>query len=80
MVFADRFNCIEMLDLLPGICGASRQVISHGSGLARQVSLYFVQHVVHVQWYMGIDDILKKRFRCLQKSLGQVILAKRLRL
>ncbi len=30
-----------MCDLLLGISGPSRQVVSHGSGLSRQVSLYF---------------------------------------
>ncbi len=40
VVFRDRFNCIEMCDLLAGISGLSRQVISHGSGLSAQVSLY----------------------------------------
>ncbi len=39
VVFGDWFNYIEMCDLLPGICGPSRQVVSHGSGLARQISL-----------------------------------------
>ncbi len=29
-----------MWDLLPGICGPSRQMVSHGYGLSRQVSLY----------------------------------------
>ena len=39
----DRFNCIEMWDLLSGIWGSSKkkQVVSHGRGLSRQVSLYF---------------------------------------
>ncbi len=31
---------MEMWDLLPGICCPSRQVVSHGSCLSRQVSLY----------------------------------------
>ncbi len=31
---SDRFNCIEMYDLA-GICGPSRQVVPHGSGLSR---------------------------------------------
>ncbi len=35
MVFDDRFNDIEMYDLLPGISGLSRQVVSPGSGLSR---------------------------------------------
>ncbi len=38
-VFSDRFNYIETWDLLRGICGSSRQVVSHGCGLSRQVSL-----------------------------------------
>ncbi len=40
VVFGDRFNYIEMWDLLPGISGLSRQVVFHGSGLSRQVLLY----------------------------------------
>ncbi len=39
VVFDDRFNYIELWDLLPGVGGSSRQVVSHGSGLLRQVSL-----------------------------------------
>ncbi len=38
--FSDRFNCTEIRDILTGLCGPSRQVVSHGSGLSRQVSLY----------------------------------------
>ena len=33
-VFGDRFSCIKMWDLLPGICGLSRQVVCHGGGLS----------------------------------------------
>ena len=44
VVFGDRVNHTEMLELLPGISGISRQVISHGSGLSRQVSLYTVSY------------------------------------
>ena len=46
MVSQDRWSlvtglhCSEMWALLPGICGPSRQVVSHDSGLSRQVSLY----------------------------------------
>ncbi len=40
VVFGDRFNYIEMWDLLPGISGLSRQVVFHGSGLSRKVLLY----------------------------------------
>ena len=40
MVFGDRFDYIEMQDLLPRIVGLSRQVLSYGSGLSRQVLLY----------------------------------------
>ncbi len=42
VVFGDRFNCIEIYDLLPGICGPSRQVVSHSSGLSKQVSRYML--------------------------------------
>ncbi len=35
VVFGDRFIYIEMWDLLLRICGLSRQVICHGSGLSR---------------------------------------------
>ena len=42
MVFGDRFNYTEMWDLLPGISGLSRQLVSHGSGLSRQVLLYYL--------------------------------------
>ena len=31
-----------VVDILPRICGLSRQVISHASGLSRQVSLYYL--------------------------------------
>ncbi len=38
-----------MWDLRPGICGPSRQVVSHGSGLSRQVILYMIfQHVLQM--------------------------------
>ncbi len=37
VVFGDRFIHIEMCDILPKITGPSRQVVSHGSGLSRQV-------------------------------------------
>ncbi len=40
VVFGDRFNYIEIWNLLPGVCGPSREVVSHSSGVARQVSLY----------------------------------------
>ncbi len=40
VVFGDRFSCTEIWDLFPGVCGPSRQVVSQGSGLSRQVSLY----------------------------------------
>ncbi len=36
MVFGDKFSCSEMQDLLPGIAGLSRQVVTHSSGLTRQ--------------------------------------------
>ncbi len=39
VIFGDRFNYIDMPDLLPVIAGLSRQPVSHGSGLSRQVSL-----------------------------------------
>ena len=35
VVFGDRFTYIEMWDFLTALCGLSRQVISHGSGLSR---------------------------------------------
>ncbi len=38
-VFGDRFDYIE-IENLTEICGVSRQVVSHGSGLSRQVSMY----------------------------------------
>ena len=31
---------MESWDLVQGMCGLSRQVVSHGCGLLRQVSLY----------------------------------------
>ncbi len=37
VVFGDRVT-IEMWDILPGICGPSRQVVSHVGGLSRKVS------------------------------------------
>ncbi len=47
MVFQDKWSlvtgwsiCTEMQGLLPRICDPSRQVVSHGSGLSRKVSLY----------------------------------------
>ena len=44
VVFGDKYiSCLEMWNLLPGVCGLSRQVISQGSGLSRQVSLYKVK-------------------------------------
>ena len=45
VVFDDRFDCSEMWDLMPGISGNSRQVVSHSSGLSRQVSLYCISEV-----------------------------------
>ncbi len=39
MVFGNRFICTEFWDLLPGIYGPSRPVVSHGSGLSRKVPL-----------------------------------------
>ena len=39
VVVGDRFNCIEMWVRL--ICGPPRQVLPHGSGLSRQVPLYY---------------------------------------
>ncbi len=39
-LFPDRFNYTRIWDLLPGICGSSRQVVFHVSGLSRLVSLY----------------------------------------
>ncbi len=38
--FCDRFICSAIWDFLPRICGLSRQVVCHGSGLSRHVSLY----------------------------------------
>ena len=35
-----RFICSGKRDLLQRICGPSRQVVCHGSGLLRQVSVY----------------------------------------
>ena len=49
----DRYNCIEIWDILPGISGLSRQVVSHGSGLSRHVLLYQVVinlFCLHLQW------------------------------
>ncbi len=40
VVFGNRLNCVEIWDILPRICSPSRQVVSHDSGLSRQVSLY----------------------------------------
>ncbi len=40
VVFGDRFKCIEWWNLLPEICGLSRQVVSYDSGLSREVLLY----------------------------------------
>ncbi len=37
-----------MWELLPGTCGPSRQVVSHGNGLSRQVSPYIPVHDIHV--------------------------------
>ncbi len=34
VVFGDRFNCIEMWDLRPGIFGPSGQVVFHGSSMS----------------------------------------------
>ncbi len=45
VVFGDKFTSIEMWEILPEICGPSRQVISHGSCLSREVSLY------SIRWY-----------------------------
>ncbi len=44
----DRYNNIEMQDLLPGITDLSRQVVSNGSGLSRQVSLYSRNYIYDV--------------------------------
>ncbi len=41
VVFGDKFCCTGMLDFLPWVCGPSRQVVFHGSGLSRQALLYF---------------------------------------
>ncbi len=53
VVFVDRFNYIEMYGLLPGICGLSRQVVFHSSGLSRQVSLYCPDSSHGAGWYIG---------------------------
>ncbi len=34
VIFGDRFSCIEMWDLLPGVCSPLKQVVFHGSGLS----------------------------------------------
>ena len=41
VVFGDRFYYTEKQDFLPKAGGPSRQVVSCGSGLSRQVSLYY---------------------------------------
>ena len=43
MVSGDRFSYIEMWVPLPKMGGLSRQVVSNGSGLSRQVSLYLAE-------------------------------------
>ncbi len=50
VVFGDRFNYIELQDLLPGIAGLSRQLVSHGSGLSRQVSQYTPKVLLQVSY------------------------------
>ncbi len=42
VVSGDRFSCIEMYVHLPKMRGQSRQVVSHGSGLSREVPLYIL--------------------------------------
>ncbi len=44
VVFSDRFNCTEMLDL-PGISGLPRQVVSHSSGLKTGFTELLKRHV-----------------------------------
>ncbi len=62
VVSGDRFSCIEMLVLLPKMRGLSRQVVSHGSGLSRQVSLYHIQKFSghHVSLHFSTFSTLKK--------------------
>ncbi len=51
MVCQDRLSLVTghlhcNVEPLPGVCGPSRWVVSHGSGLLRQVSLYdFSQNI-----------------------------------
>ncbi len=56
VVFGDRFNYIELQDLLPGIPGLPKQVVSHGSGLLRQVSLYILYCIILYMYMHQIES------------------------
>ena len=60
VVSGDRFSYIEMLVLLPKMCCLSRQVVSHGSGRSRQVSLYILSF-----YYLSRVDIKRPKSRVL---------------
>ncbi len=55
----------EMLVFLPEMCGLSRQVVSHGSGLPRQVSLYHDNVLI-----FGL--IARQKIEVLEKQLESV--------
>ncbi len=56
VVSGDRFSYIEMKVLLPKVPGLSRQVVSHGSGLSRQLSLY-IFITLQLNYQLSLADI-----------------------
>ncbi len=64
--FATGSVTLKKQDLLPGVCGLSRQVVSYGSGVFKKVSLYSVVHVS--MWLAKMKKKTKKKTEDLLKS------------
>ncbi len=57
MVFGKRSRYIDVWDLVSGICGPSKQVLSHGSDLSRQVMVSLYQAEAQILHYNNHDRV-----------------------